>query len=209
MRSSWYHARALPAARALLPAAIALIGLSAALLGAGCARGGPASPVGVSTAEPDREPSAPPAAPRVRWADYAAAQAWPEAGPPSTALEHRRDGSLIQVRVEPSALVAYRALTVETPMPEGARVLALLESPRGRLVGSYLLEKRAGSWTATELDAEGGVVPGDRSDCLRCHALAPTDHLFGLPRPAVAAPVGVGAPAIKASGEESLAPARR
>lgn len=200
MRSSWYHACALPAARALLPAAIALIGLSVALLGAGCSRGGAASPVGVSTAEPDHEPSAPPEAPHLRWPDYAAAQAWPEAGPPSTALEHRRDGSLIQVRVEPSALGAYRDLTVETPMPEGARIFASIKSPRGAPLGSYLLEKRGGSWTATELDAEGGVVPGDRADCLRCHALAPTDHLFGLPRATATTPVG---------GEESLAPSVR
>lgn len=200
MRSSWYHVAALLAARALLPAAIALIWTSVALVGAGCARGAAASPVGVSNAEPDREPSVVPRAPLARWPDYAAAQAWPEAGPPSVALEHRRDGSLIQVRVEPSALAAYRGLTVETPMPEGARVFAALTSVRGAPLGSYLLEKRGGSWSATELNAEGGVVPGDRADCLRCHALAPADHLFGLPRAPVAPPTG---------GEESLAPAAR
>jgi hypothetical protein len=200
MCRSWYHVGVVPAARAPLPAAIALIWISVALVGFGCARGAATSPVGVSTAEPDREPSARPEAPRVRWPDYAAAQTWPEAGPPSIALEHRRDGSLIQVRVEASALAAYRGLTVEAPMPEGARVMASLKSPRGAPLGSYLLEKRGGSWSAIELDAEGGVIPGDRGDCLRCHALAPTDHLFGLPRAAVAAPAG---------GEESLAPAVR
>jgi hypothetical protein len=137
--------------------------------------------VGVSDATPDapaRAKSA--AAPRAVWPDFAAARAWPEATPALVALAHRRDGTRIHVRVEPPALEPYRALAVDAPMPEGARVAAFHESAEGELRGVYLLTKRGAAWIALELDAQGGVVPGDGSACLRCHDLAPTDHLFGL-----------------------------
>lgn len=84
------------------------------------------------------------------------------------------------MRVEPTALAAYRALASDAPMPEGARVAAFHESPEGRLLGVYVLEKRSGAWAATELDAHGARLSNDGSACLRCHDLAPTDHLFGL-----------------------------
>jgi hypothetical protein len=96
------------------------------------------------------------------------------------ALAHRRDGTLIRVRVEPRALDAYRALATDAPMPDGARVAAFHESPAGQLLGVYVLEKSAGAWAATELDADGVRLPNDGSACLRCHDLAPTDHLFGV-----------------------------
>jgi hypothetical protein len=87
------------------------------------------------------------------------------------------------VRVEPHVLEAYRALAVESPMPDGARVMAWHESPQGELLGGYLLEKHAGRWSALELDARGAVVPDDLVRCVRCHDMAPTDHLFGLHGP--------------------------
>jgi hypothetical protein len=96
------------------------------------------------------------------------------------ALAHRRDGTRIHVRVEASSLDAYRALAVDTLMPEGARVAAFHEAPSGQLLGGYVLEKRAGVWTALELDARGAQIPNDGAACLRCHDLAPTDHLFGV-----------------------------
>jgi hypothetical protein len=96
------------------------------------------------------------------------------------ALAHRRDGTLIRVRVEPKALDAYRALARDAPMPDGARVAAFHESPAGQLLGVYLLEKSSGAWAATELDAQGARLPNDGLACLRCHDLAPTDHLFGV-----------------------------
>ena len=114
------------------------------------------------------------------WPDFAAARAWPEAAPAVTALVHRRDGTLVRVRVEPPALEAYLALTRHSPMPERARIAAFHESPAGQLLGVYVLEKRAGAWTALELDAAGARLPNDGSACLRCHDLAPTDHLFGI-----------------------------
>jgi hypothetical protein len=161
-------------------AAISRITGVAWLLALACAPTPPSTPVGVSDATPDAPAPVKAAVPRAVWPDFEAARSWPEASAPIVALAHRRDGTLIHVRVEPAALVPYRALAVDTPMPEGARVAAFHESPAGAELGVYLLVKRAASWSALELDAKGGVVPGDGAACLRCHDLAPTDHLFGV-----------------------------
>ncbi len=129
---------------------------------------------------------------RLPWPDFTAALGWSEAAPAVVALAHRRDGTLIRVRVEPAALDAYRALASDAPMPAGARVAAFHESPAGQLLGVYVLEKRSGAWAATELDAHGARLTNDGSACLRCHDLAPTDHLFGV---ASRAPGQAAAPA--------------
>jgi hypothetical protein len=196
----------------VLPLGVLISGLGAASwLVAGCHAREAGTPIGMSTAVPEAERVTPPAPPRVAWVDFEAARAWPEGAPPSRALSHRRDGSLIHVRVEPAGLEAYRTLAVDAPMPDGARVVAWHESPAGQLLGGYLLEKRGGSWSASEIDARGVRVAGDGSACLRCHDMAPTDHLFGLRAPdsgavappAVAPPAAVKAPPTAESNVDS------
>jgi hypothetical protein len=154
----------------------------------------------MSDAPPERSRREAAAAPRQAWPDFAAARAWPEGAPAAVALAHRRDGTRIHVRVEPSALAAYQSLAVDSPMPDGARVVAWHETPRGQLLGGYLLEKRSGAWSAREIDAQGALVLGDAAACLRCHDLAPTDHLFGLANRSAGPPDAAG---------ESLAPPPR
>ena len=204
-RPSWYHADLVRAA--LVPIRAAILGLVAASLGwAGCAAHAHGTPIGMSDAvpEPRRAPVA--ETPRVAWPDFAAARAWPEAAPAFVALAHWRDGTLIHVAVEPSGLTAYRDLSVESPMPDGARVMAWHETPAGALLGGYLLEKHAGIWAAQQLDAQGAVVVREHASCLRCHDMAPTDHLFG-PRSAPP-PAPASAPA-SLSGGESIDPLSR
>ena len=121
------------------------------------------------------------------WSEFAAARAWPEAAPAFVAMGHHRDGSLLHVAVEPAFLGAYQQLSVEAPMPDGARVVAWHQTPGGELLGGYLLTKRGGAWSADEIDAQGALSVGDRAPCIRCHDMAPTDHLFG---PRSAAPAG-------------------
>jgi len=120
-------------------------------------------------------------APRAPWPEFAAARAWPEGAPPHTALAHHRDGTRIHVLVEPAALPAYRELAVDAPMPEGARVVAWHESAAGALVDGYLLHKSGGVWAARVISADGALLAADTAPCLRCHDMAPTDHLFGPP----------------------------
>ena len=167
----------------------------------------------MSDAVPEREEPRAPQLATVPWSDFAAAQTWPEAAPPWRALAHRRDGTLIHVRIDPhvpESLAAYRTLPVESALPEGSRVIAWHETPAGGLLGGYLLAKRAGAWTALEVDARGSVIPGDRSSCMRCHDMAPTDHLFGPPGglpPAAPSLPSLAAPG--ALGLESIAPPTR
>ncbi|MDF3069997.1 MAG: hypothetical protein K0R38_5598 [Polyangiaceae bacterium] len=153
----------------------------------GCGAAPPARLVGVSDAVP--EPPGNPVLPtptRAVWPELEAARAWPEAAPAFLALSHRRDGSLVHVRVDPAALSAYLSLAVDAPMPEGARVIAWHEAPSGQVLDGYLLEKRAGAWSAAVIDARGALLRGPHASCLRCHDMAPTDHLFGrrAPQPA-------------------------
>jgi hypothetical protein len=169
---------------------------------AGCSAAQRGTPIGMSDAVPEKALPHVVATQRTPWVDFAAARAWPEAAPAAPALGHRRDGTLIHVRVEPSALTAYKELSVEAVMPEGARVVAWHETAAGGLLGGYLLEKRAGVWSAQELDANGALVAGDHASCVRCHDMAPTDHLFGS-RPRTTPP---STPAL---GGESIDPQRR
>jgi hypothetical protein len=176
----------------------------------GCAATRSGTPVGMSDAPPEPVLDAPShvqPAPAALWPDFQAARDWPEAAPPARALAHRRDGTLIRVRVEPSALPAYQALAIEAPMPDGARVMAWHETTDGELLGGYLLEKREGIWSALEVDARGALVAGDRAACVRCHDMAPTDHLFG--RPAASPAVPTGSSAIGSSNRESIKPRLR
>lgn len=172
--------------------------MAGAVLVVGCASVPPAKLVGVSDAMPEAPRAselAPP--PRPAWPELQAARAWPEAAPAAVALVHRRDGSLVHVRVEPAALPAYLALAVDSPMPDGARVIAWHETPSGQVLDGYLLEKRAGAWSAATIDAHGALGTGSHSACLRCHEMAPTDHLFGRRSPPRAPSVNVesiGAP---------------
>ena len=197
---SWYHGTHVRAA--FVPIRAVIVALAASYFAStGCAAPAPKTPVGMSDNVPERRRAAPLAEPsRVVWPDFAAARAWPEAAPASVALAHRRDGTLIHVRVEPSGLAAYRELATEAGMPEGARVVAWHEAAGGALLGGSLLEKRGGNWLAQELDGRGALVPGDHAGCVRCHDMAPTDHLFGLRSAPPPAP---------AQGGESIDPQRR
>jgi hypothetical protein len=198
--ASWYHVRLVGAAsgqiHALILCAITLLAPVTACGGAGAGL-----PVGVSDAMPERSSPAPPPAPRPIWPDFEAARAWPPAAPATPARAHFRDGTLVHVRVEPPGLAAYHALASESPMPADARVVAWHETRAGQLRGGYLLEKRQGVWSAHEIDAAGALVAGDRTACLRCHEMAPTDHLFGALQPA-GVPAGAAVP-------ESISPAAR
>lgn len=201
---SWYHARLPGAAFKPLGRLRGLLVPMLVWLALACSASPPRTPVGISDAAPEPETQRATSLPAPRWSDFAAARSWPEAGPPVRALVHRRDGSLIHVRIDPAipeALTAYRALAAESAMPEGTRVIAWHENPSGESLGAYLLQKRKGAWSPLQIDREGIVIPieGDREGaaCMRCHDMAPADHLFGAPKPA------------GASHAESIDPASR
>lgn len=182
----WYHAGRVHAAQGRHHRAIlAIFCLHLGGLGA-CAPARLTTPVGMSDAVPEPPHTAKPEPTRPPWVEFTNSRGWPLAAPPFTATAHHRSGTLLEIRVEPSALAAYQSLAVDAPMPDGARVVAWQKTPDGQLLGGFELEKRAGTWSARELDPSGAVPQSDTASCLRCHDMAPTDHLFGLLRPPAA-----------------------
>jgi hypothetical protein len=85
------------------------------------------------------------------------------------------------VRVNDVARSAYTALVTDSVFPDGS-VLAQLA--HGALGNGYVMRKSAGAWSYFELDAQGTLLAsGALLLCAGCHAQAPADHVFGLPRP--------------------------
>ena len=86
----------------------------------------------------------------------------------------------MDVRVSPESRATYSALVADSVFPEGSVLTELSHAGDGR---GYGMRKAAGNWSFFELDANGGVTAsGALALCAGCHAQAPADGAFGLPR---------------------------
>jgi hypothetical protein len=123
------------------------------------------------------------------------------------------------VRVNPALEAAYRELGPTAVIPPGAIAVETHTNTQGGTQPHFAMVKRepgfdpqGGDWEYAIVDAEGhiqnrGVLPL----CARCHADAPTDHLFG-PRLSSRRHVGAAVPpggeaAIGQDDDEALSPA--
>lgn len=87
---------------------------------------------------------------------------------------------MADVRVNDAASSSYRALVTDTVFPDGAVLVELARTGTGH---GYAMRKMSGNWSYFELDAQGAVLAsGSLTLCAGCHAQAPADHVFGLPR---------------------------
>ena len=175
--ASWYHARLLRAAWPPLLASV-LVTVLATL---GCVETAPGPLAGASdvfASEPTPAPRV--AVPLTVWDGYAGAKRWaPTSAAPFTSQGHL-PASPVDVRVNATASASYAALVTDTVFPEGSVLLELSHSLDGH---GYAMRKANGAWSYFELDAQGGVLAsGALSLCAGCHAQAPADHVFGLPR---------------------------
>jgi len=85
--------------------------------------------------------------------------------------------------VSPDARERYAALLPVTTLPEGAVVTAFHQHvDTGKPGPIYVMEKRPSAWFFQALDADGRPVEHTVELCQRCHAEAPADSLFGLPK---------------------------
>lgn len=127
----------------------------------------------------ERTPAA--ASPRAPWPDYAAARSWPAiSGAPFVSRGHPPAGS-VEVHVSPESQAAYVGLVPDTVFAEGALLTELSAHPGSG--PSYAMRKMAGKWAFFELDSAGALVAsGQLALCAGCHAEAPGDGVFGLPR---------------------------
>jgi hypothetical protein len=116
----------------------------------------------------------------VLWQPYAEAQGWPTAnGAPFNSRGHEPEQQ-VDVRVNEVARSSYAALVTDTVFPEGS--LLLEQAHRHDGLG-YAMHKRGGQWSFIQLDARGAVLAsGALAVCAGCHAQAPADQVFGLPR---------------------------
>jgi hypothetical protein len=172
----WYHAALRPAFHPFLLLVFA---------GFGCTRAGS---VEVAPPEPRQEapasaPSAPVQATAVA-AWFARSKDWPLASEAAVPSAHLGRAQRAQVRVNPEASEAYRALVADTAFADGTLLVEFLSDAKtGESGPVFALERRAGSWTFWELDAQGRVQEaGALPFCAGCHAGAPAAPVFGLPR---------------------------
>ena len=86
----------------------------------------------------------------------------------------------VDIRVNDVARANYVALVTDTVFPDGSLLAELSHSGSGN---SYIMRKIAGVWSYLELDPTGAVLAsGAPPLCAACHAQAPADFVFGLPR---------------------------
>ena len=122
------------------------------------------------------------APPPAVWEHYAEAQSWAVSnGAPFTSRGHQPEQQ-VDVRANDLARPGYAALVADTIFPDGS---ILLQQPHIGASGGfgYAMLKQGGRWSFMQLDAQGGVLAaGALGLCAGCHAQAPADRVFGLPR---------------------------
>lgn len=129
-----------------------------------------AGPRAVSSATP--EPAV--------WQRYAEAQGWPAANSAPFPSRGHQPEQQVDVRVNDVARSSYVALVTDTVFPEGS---LLFEQAHGHEGLGYAMHKAGGRWSFIQLDARGAVLAsGALAVCAGCHAQAPADQVFGLPR---------------------------
>ena len=84
------------------------------------------------------------------------------------------------MRVNALARPAYTALVTDSVFPDGSVLAELAHGTSGQ---GYVMRKSAGTWSYFELDSRGALLAsGALPLCSGCHAQAPADCVFGLPR---------------------------
>jgi hypothetical protein len=140
---------------------------------------GPLAGASDAWAKPAAARITPPKPARI-WDAYAAALAWPALNSAPFIARGHQPEQAVDVRVSEDCRNVYRALVTDTVFPDGC---VLAELAKGAEGPSYGMRKLNGSWSYFQLDARGGVLAeGALTLCAGCHAQAPADNVFGLPR---------------------------
>jgi hypothetical protein len=168
-KSHWYHARVIRAASAVL---------AASWLAVACPACAP-QPV-----ERPRFATRAPQRPRPVWSRLAEVSGWPPLNTvPFPARGHDGSPRFAVVRVSPEARRTYLELVPDSTFPDGALIALFQQSPDGYEKGpTYVMEKRSGHWSFASYAANGERLPSSAETCAACHADAPADGVFGLPR---------------------------
>ena len=127
---------------------------------------------------------APPAQAPAVWREYAELAKWPPINSAPFASRGHVLGAQVNVVVNAANGTAYQALVADSVLPEGALLGELPSDASAPGARAFAMQKRTDGWSYLELDGQGHILAeGHLARCEGCHALAPSDHLFGLPRP--------------------------
>ncbi len=121
----------------------------------------------------------------MRWAPFRIVDNWPAAGKPFVSHGHAGGRFPAMVRVSPAARDAYEQLVRSTVLPVDTIVAEYLADPGSdRTRAVYVMQKTtAERWRFLVITPTGLVDErAPTALCARCHAEAPADQLFGLPR---------------------------
>jgi hypothetical protein len=123
-----------------------------------------------------------PATPAPAWEAYAEVKQWPALNAAPFVSRGHPPEQPVDVHVNPESRELYRALVPDSLFPDGS---VLAELPHGSDGRGYGMRKVDGAWRFFELNGGGGLISsGALGLCVGCHAQAPADGVFGLPRPA-------------------------
>jgi len=131
---------------------------------------------------------------RLRWERLGEARSWPLAAPPFLASGHGGGQYTMEVRVSASAVEDYRLLTAGKQWTPGTSVAAFhLRRQDGAAASIYAMTKLPeGRWEYLVAAPDGTIeARGALPLCARCHADAPADSLFGVPRAAAESPTAM------------------
>ena len=128
-------------------------------------------------------PTKTPAPPPRTWARFDEVRSWPPLDAQPFQTQGHQPTLDVDVAVSETARATYTSLVTDSVLPDGALLAELAHDLRQPTSRAWLMTKQKGEWSYLELDGQGHVLDEGRlARCEGCHALAPADHVFGLPR---------------------------
>lgn len=102
---------------------------------------------------------------------------------PVSTLGHGPEGRVGRILISPASRSTYLELVADSRFPDGTWILAEeLSSIDGPVARSYVMHRTKGTWEFGGLAGTEAASPFTQAECRGCHAQAPSDFVFGLPR---------------------------
>lgn len=119
--------------------------------------------------------------PRKRWDYFERSKSWAITSR-FRSTGHYHGAYEAEVRIPLRFAKAYSEVPYQKDLPDGLTAAMFHYAPgTAQLTGVLVLSLKHQRWSALILDASGYVLEPRETLCLRCHADAPADTLFGLP----------------------------
>jgi hypothetical protein len=120
-----------------------------------------------------------------RWELFETVKSWPVVNhEPFASPDHARGCCRARVRVSPASRESYLELVPDSRLEPGTVVASFLhDAATDRLRVVFAMQKDEDGWQYLSVRSDGTLLAaGAVPECVRCHAEAVADSLFGLPR---------------------------